>query len=101
MSETQQDDHPQLPVPAAYRAAHRASAGIALYDATGAWLGTLRELDPQHHYAVMEKGGHFPHDLYVPLEAVSRAEASAWYLAVRCEQIARQRWEQPPGHHDE
>jgi hypothetical protein len=77
-------------------AEQRTPTRIPLYDAAGEWVGTLREPNPHSDYVVMEKGGLFPHTLYIPRAAVGRADPGAWYLAVRRDQMVRQGWEHPP-----
>jgi uncharacterized protein (TIGR02271 family) len=70
--------------------------GMPVYDAGGEKAGTLREYSPQGGYLLVQKGWLFPKDVYVPLNAIARSDASGIYLNLYKDDLKNQSWENPP-----
>jgi len=51
------------------------TAGVTVYDAAGATVGTLDRYDPRGGYLVARRGVLFPRDIYIPLHAFRETDA--------------------------
>ncbi len=51
------------------------TAGVTVYDAAGATVGTLERYDPRGGYLVARRGILFPRDMYIPLHAFRETDA--------------------------
>ncbi len=51
------------------------TAGVTVYDAAGATVGTLERYDPRGGYLVARRGIFFPRDMYIPLHAFRETDA--------------------------
>lgn len=65
---------------AANQQGYRYDAGAAIYDITGAKIGTLSDRGVQNGYLVVKHGMLMPKDAYVPLHRVQEARADGIYL---------------------
>jgi Domain of unknown function (DUF2382) len=73
------------------------AAGATVYDTAGAKVGTLRAYNPQGGYLLVEKGWLFPKDLYIPVGAVQRTDATgAVHLGLRKDDLRDDRYAIPP-----
>lgn len=70
--------------------------GTTVYDAGGDKVGTVSEHSAQGGYLVVHKGWLFPKDVYVPLNAIGRADADGVYLNMYTDDLKNQNWENPP-----
>ncbi len=64
--------------------------GTPVYDVTGAKVGTISEPGTQGDNLVLQKGLIFPHDYYVPVRTVLRADADSIYLNVTKDDVINQ-----------
>ncbi len=64
--------------------------GTPVYDVNGAKVGTISEPGVQGDNLVLQKGLIFPHDYYVPVRTVSRADADGIYLNVTKDDVTNQ-----------
>jgi len=51
------------------------TAGVTVYDAAGASVGTLDRYDARGGYLVARRGVFFPRDMYIPLHAFRETDA--------------------------
>jgi uncharacterized protein (TIGR02271 family) len=70
--------------------------GEPVYDVNGDKVGTVSEHDGQSTYFTAQRGIIFTHDLYVPMSAVTRADADGVYLNLAKDDISNQDWDNPP-----
>lgn len=70
--------------------------GTTVYDAGGDKVGTVSEHNVQGGYLVLHKGWLFPKDVYVPLNAIGRADADGVYLNMYKDDLKNQNWDMPP-----
>lgn len=70
--------------------------GTTVYDAGGDKVGTVSEHNTQGGYLVLHKGWLFPKDVYVPLNAIGRADADGVYLNMYKDDLKNQNWDMPP-----
>lgn len=70
--------------------------GTPIFDVDGDKVGTVSQYNPQDAYLVMQKGWFFPHDVYVPLNAVSRQDADGLYLRYQKDDLKDLNWDQKP-----
>lgn len=64
--------------------------GTSVYDVNGAKVGTISESGVQGDNLVLQKGVIFPHDYYVPVRAVLRADGDGIYLNVTKDDVINQ-----------
>lgn len=72
------------------------SEGTLVYDSNGDKVGTLSAFDPQGNYLVVEKGLLFPHELYVPVNAVSSNDANGIQLNLTKSDLKDERYKVEP-----
>lgn len=70
--------------------------GTTVYDAGGDKVGSVSEHNMQGAYLVVHKGWLFPKDVYVPLNAIGRADTDGVYLNMYKDDLKNQNWENPP-----
>ncbi len=70
--------------------------GTPVDDANGDKVGDVSSYQDGDGYFVMTKGFFFPKDLYVPLNAITRATTDGVYLNLTKDQINNQNWDNPP-----
>ncbi|HKS69682.1 MAG TPA: YsnF/AvaK domain-containing protein [Ktedonobacterales bacterium] len=56
------------------------TTGMDVYDANGDKVGTLDQPPVRNGALVVQKGFFFPHDIYVPISAISRTMSNGIYL---------------------
>jgi hypothetical protein len=71
-------------------------AGMPIYDADGEKVGVVNAFDPHNRYLAMQKGWFFPHDVAVPLDAISRQGADGLYLRFHKSDLKDLKWDQLP-----
>jgi hypothetical protein len=69
--------------------------GMAVYDATGAKIGTVQQYDLTNGWFQTEKGFFFPRDCYVPFSAINRIGPTGIYLNVTKEYV-KDTYNKPP-----
>jgi len=69
--------------------------GKMAYDANREKIGTVTVHNMQSGYFVAQKGMLFPHDVYIPVGAVTRADASSVYLNLTNDQLRDERYKAP------
>ncbi|MGZ3601439.1 MAG: YsnF/AvaK domain-containing protein [Ktedonobacterales bacterium] len=65
-------------------------AGTPVYDVNGTKVGTVSEQGVQGDNLVLQKGLFFPHDYFVPLRAITHADADGLYLSVTKDDVTNQ-----------
>lgn len=70
--------------------------GMAVYDANGDKVGTVRNFDPQDGYLDVHKGLLITKDFFVPVEAVEKTEQDAVYVRLSKEALSSGSYNQPP-----
>jgi len=70
--------------------------GTPVFDINGDKVGTVSEHNVQGRYVILHKGWLFPQDLYVPLDAVQRADVDGVYLSLDKDEIGQRDWTTPP-----
>jgi uncharacterized protein (TIGR02271 family) len=66
------------------------------YDANRVKIGTITTHNMQAGYFVAQKGMFFPHDVYIPADAVTSADANSVYLNLSNDQLRDERYKAPP-----
>jgi uncharacterized protein (TIGR02271 family) len=66
--------------------------GKMAFDANREKIGTITVHNMQAGYFVAQKGMLFPHDVYIPVGAVTRADASSVYLNLTNDQLRDERY---------
>jgi hypothetical protein len=61
--------------------------GMTAYDANRVKIGTITAHNMQAGYFVAQKGIFFPHDVYIPVDAVTSTDASGVYLNLTNDQL--------------
>lgn len=74
--------------------------GTPVYDADGNKVGDVSSYQAGDGYFVMTKGFFFPKDLYVPMNAITRATTDGVFLNLTKDQIKNQNWDNPPSSTD-
>lgn len=69
-----------------------------VYDADGRQVGTLNLGSPRDYLVVQRPGER---DLYIPLGAVNRSDASGVYLSLSQADLSDRRWLAPPAPYDQ
>ena len=69
------------------------SSRMPVFAADGQQIGTLSLASPGDYLVIQRAGDH---DLYVPLSAVNRSDASGIYLALTQADLQRDEWLTPP-----
>jgi uncharacterized protein (TIGR02271 family) len=70
--------------------------GRMAYDANRVKIGTITTHNTQAGYFVAQKGMFFPHDLYIPVDAVTSTDASSVYLNLTNDQLRDERYKALP-----
>lgn len=70
--------------------------GTPIFDVGGDKVGTVSQYEPQDAYLIMQKGWFFPHDVYVPLDAIARQDADGLYLRYQKDDLKNMNWDQQP-----
>lgn len=70
--------------------------GTPVYDSNDDKVGDVSQYQPGDGYFIMTKGFFFPKDLYVPMNAITRATTDGVYLNLTKDQIKNQSWDNPP-----
>ncbi len=70
--------------------------GTNVYDSNGDKVGTLDQPAVRRGALVVQKGFFFPHDIYVPLSAVSRTSPDGTYLNLTKDQLNGDQYKQLP-----
>lgn len=70
--------------------------GRMAFDANRQKVGTITTYNMQAGYLVAQKGTLFSHDVYLPVDAVSRADASGIYLNLTNDQLRDERYKVAP-----
>lgn len=71
-------------------------AGMKVYDASGARLGSVERTEPGKGYFETKSGWLFGHTLYIPRDAVARIDDSGIHLKVAKIDLDRLDWYLPP-----
>lgn len=67
--------------------------GMAVFDAAGEKVGTVRGYDTQAGILDVEKGWLFPRDFYVPAAVVDRSDAEGVYLTIYKDDLSSGRYD--------
>jgi uncharacterized protein (TIGR02271 family) len=74
---------------------NRGWVGRMAYDANREKIGTITTHNMQAGYFVAQKGMFFPHDVYIPVDAVASADANSVYLNLTSDQLRDERYKAP------
>ncbi|HEX6796109.1 MAG TPA: hypothetical protein VF116_00195 [Ktedonobacterales bacterium] len=70
------------------------TTGMEVYDANGDKVGTLDQ-PPVRDGALVVQKGFFPHDIYVPLSAISRMMSNGIYLTLTRDELNGGQYKNP------
>ena len=70
--------------------------GAPVYDAAGEMVGTVDAESLERVELIVRQSGMFPHDLYVPLKAITRMEPDGVYLNLSRRALRGKRYASPP-----
>ena len=75
---------------------YRLVPGAPVYDAAGELVGTVDAATLEHEYLIVRQSTTFPHDLYLPPQAIARVEPDGVYLKPSRRVLRGKRYAAPP-----
>lgn len=69
---------------------------MPVYDEAGEMVGTVDAESLEHDYLTMRQGTMFPHDRYLPQQAIARVEPDGVYLKLSRRALRAKRYATPP-----